>query len=67
MGLFDRPEEEERGDFEPFAVDGAEGMTCWISREVLEKLKKRAPDDEGDYLFHVQGLGRYRFRFIETP
>ncbi|MDD4365657.1 MAG: trimethylamine--corrinoid methyltransferase [Synergistales bacterium] len=54
---------QETADFEAFRVEGVEAMTCWISREVLENLKK-TPTDKGDYLFHVEGLGRYRFRFL---
>lgn len=40
-------------------------MTCWISRETLERLEKTSPNEEGDFLFHVEGRGRYRFRFVE--
>ncbi|MBL3592267.1 MAG: trimethylamine--corrinoid methyltransferase [Synergistaceae bacterium] len=64
MGLLGKPDDENREAFEPFAVDGEEEVFCWFARDALENLRAVTPTAEGDLLFYVEGLGRYRFRFL---
>jgi hypothetical protein len=56
-----RPEEEDR--CEVFRIEGTDGARCWIDRDVLKEWRRIKPTDEGDYLFVVQSVGRFRLRF----
>ena len=59
------PESEE--GYEEYAIEGDGGMTCRIHRDVLENWRKMGPMPEGDYLFTVQTVGRFRLAFSKSP
>ncbi len=55
--------EENPEAYEVFSIGGTDGARCWIHRDVLIEWQKIRPTDEGDYLFVVQSVGRFRLRF----
>lgn len=63
MGLWGRPTDE--AGYERFYVQGIDGMTCWVQQEVLEKINRYSPTEEGDYLFYVEGIGRMRWSILD--
>jgi len=64
-GLIGSPDIEGRENFIPFDVEGEDGITCWIHKDVLEHLKEVSQTREGDYLFASDSAGRLRFRFCD--
>jgi len=53
--------------YEEYAIEGDGGMTCRIHKDVLENWKKMGPMPEGDSLFTVQTVGRFRLAFSKSP
>lgn len=63
MGLWGKPADP--AGYEQCKVESAEGMTCWLQREVRERYANDSPSREDGDVLVAPEVGRIRWYIIE--